>query len=432
MSPTFHSLAIRNYRLYFSGGVVSNIGTWMQRVAQDWLILQLTGSATALGITTGLQFLPFLLFSMWGGAIADRYSKRRVLVTTQALMGGLALLLGALDLTGMVAAWHVYALAFAMGCVVSFDNPARQAFTAELVGPDAVPNAVGLNSSSFNLARLVGPAVAGVLIAATGTGPVFVLNALSFGAVIVVLLLMRGDELMPAPRSPRERGQLRAALHYVRTTPELLLITLIAFFVGTFGFNFQLTLAIFAKNEFGRGPESFGLLSSALAIGTLAGALLAARRGRPTLQLVVGAALLFGLLEILTALAPTYWTFLLMLIPTGLASLTLLTAMNSSMQLGSVPQMRGRVMALYMTVFMGGTPIGSPMVGWVAQEIGPRWSLIGGGLVSVLATVIATLWIARRTGIDVRERVTALRQRAVLRPFRYGALALSRLPARGR
>ena len=432
MSPTFHSLAIRNYRLYFAGGVVSNIGTWMQRVAQDWLILQLTGSAAALGITTGLQFLPFLLFSLWGGMIADRYSKRRVLVTTQALMGGLALTLGILDLTGLVAAWHVYVLAFALGSVTAFDNPARQAFTAELVGRDALPNAVGLNSSSFNLARLVGPALAGVLIAVAGTGPVFVLNGFSFVAVIGVLAAMRGSELTYAPRIPREGGQLRAAFRYVRNTPDLLLVLIIAFFVGTFGFNFQLTLAIFARNEFGRGPESFGLLSSALAIGTLAGALLAARRGRPSVRLVVGAAVLFGSLEIAAALAPTYWTFLVMLIPTGLASLTLLTAMNSTMQLSTAPEMRGRVMALYMTVFMGGTPLGAPMIGWLAQQIGPRWSLIGGGLVSLLATVTATLWIARRNGIDVRERVALVRDQLSLGSFREGALALARLPARGR
>lgn len=432
MSPMFHSLAIRNYRLYFTGGVVSNIGTWMQRVAQDWLILKLTGSAAALGITTGLQFLPFLLFSMWGGVIADRYSKRRVLVTTQALMGVLALTLGVLDMTGSVEAWHVYVLAFGMGSVVAFDNPARHAFTAELVGRDALPNAVGLNSSSFNLARLVGPALAGLLIAAAGTGPVFVLNALSFGAVIGVLAVMHGGELMPAPRTPRERGQLRAAFRYVRATPELLLVMLIAFFAGTFGFNFQLTLAIFARNEFDRGPESFGLLSSALAIGTLCGALLAARRGRPNVRLVAGAALLFGALEMTAALAPTYWTFLFMLIPTGLVSMTLLTAMNSTMQLGTAPEMRGRVMALYMTVFMGGTPLGSPLIGWLAQQVGPRWSLIGGGLVTLLATVIATLWIARRAGVDVRERVAMVRRQAALGPLRYGALALSRLPARGR
>ncbi|MCI0688748.1 MAG: MFS transporter [Sporichthyaceae bacterium] len=423
MSPTFHSLAIRNYRLYFAGGVVSNTGTWMQRVAQDWLILQLTGSAAALGITTGLQFLPFLLFSMWGGIVADRYSKRRVMVTTQALMGTLALILGVLVLTGSVAAWHVYLLAFALGSVAAFDNPARHAFTAEMVGRDALPNAVGLNSSSFNLARLVGPAVAGVLIAAVGTGPVFLINALSYVAVIGVLAAMRGGELTPAPRTPRERGQLRSALAYIRSKPALLLTLVIAFFAGTFGFNFSLLLAIFAKDEFARGPEAFGLLSSALAVGTLAGALLAARRGTASSQLVVGAAVTFGALTMTTALMPTYWTFLLMLIPTGVASLTLLTAMNSTMQMGATPELRGRVAALYMTVFMGGTPLGSPLVGWMAEHFGPRWSLIGGGLITVVSTAVATLWIARRTGVDVRAEANAVfRRRLALGSLRGEAL----------
>jgi MFS family permease len=404
MSPTFRSLAVRNYRLYFAAAVISNIGTWMQRVAQDWLVLQLTGSASALGVTVALQFLPFLLFGPWGGLVADRYAKRRLLAITQSSMGALALTLGVLDVTGLVQTWHVYVLAFLLGTATAFDNPARQTFVSELVGSERLPNAVALNSASFNLARLAGPAIAGVLIAAVGTGPVFLLNALSFGATLIALARMRPAELTPAPRQPRAKGQLLEAVRYIMRRPPLLLTVVIVFFVGTFGLNFQMTMALFAKQVFDRGADSFGLLSSALATGTLAGALAAASRGRPRIRLVAGAAAGFGALEILCGMMPSYWTFLVALIPTGFAAMTFITAANSTMQLGATPAMRGRVMAIYMMVFLGGTPVGAPIVGMVAQAFGPRWSLLGGGLISLTATVVIAYLAARGQGLAVRAR----------------------------
>jgi MFS family permease len=406
MNYTFRSLAVRNYRLFFGAAVVSNIGTWMQRVAQDWLVLQLTGSASALGLTVALQFLPFLLFGPWGGLAADRYSKRRLLGITQSAMGVVALALGLLVVSGLANAWHVYVLAFLLGTVTAFDNPARQTFVSELVGAERLPNAVALNSASFNLARLAGPAVAGVLIAAVGTGPVFLLNGLSFAATLAALARMRPEELTPAPRQPKAKGQLAAALRYIAARPPLLLTVLVVFFIGTFGLNFQMTMALFAKDVFERGPGSFGLLSSALATGTLAGALAAAGRGRPRLRLVVGAAVAFGLLEAACGLMPTYWTFLAMLVPTGFAAMTFITAANSTMQLGATAAMRGRVMAIYMIVFLGGTPLGAPIVGAVAEAFGPRWSLLGGGAISLVATLVIGYALAGRRGHAVRPQAS--------------------------
>ncbi len=408
MSPTFRSLSVRNYRLYFGASVVSNIGTWMQRIAQDWLILQLTGSGAALGITVGLQFLPFLLFGPLGGVLADRFPKRRVLVVTQASMGALALVLGVLDVAGVVQAWQVYVLAFLLGTATAFDAPARQSFVVEMVGPDRLTNAVALNSASFNLARLAGPAIAGVLIASVSTGPVFLINAVSFAATLLALLRMRMSDLQRTPRQPKGRGQIIAALRYIVARPPLLLTLVIVFFVGTFGLNFQLTMALFAQDVFDRDAAAFGLLSSALAVGTLAGALLAARRGRPSMRLVVAAAVAFGVMEIICGFMPTYGAFLVMLVPTGFTVMTFMTAANATMQLSTAPALRGRVMAIYMMVFMGGTPAGAPIIGWLAEVAGPRWSLIGGGFVSLAATLVASYIVARRSGWAVGPRLRQL------------------------
>lgn len=405
MSPTFRSLRNRNYRLYFTGLLVSNTGTWMQRVAQDWLVLQLSGSGTAVGVTTALQFLPMLLFGLWGGVLADRLPKRSLLMTSQAFLGLQALLLGLLVVSGVAQVWHVYVLAFVLGIGTAIDNPARQSFVIEMVGRDDLPNAVALNSSSFNGARLLGPALAGVLVAAIGTGPVFLINAVSYLAVICGLALMRTEELTPAPRTPRGKGQLRAGLRYVAGRPDLLLPIIIVFFVGTFGMNFQLTLVLFADRVFDRGAEAFGLLSSMLAAGTLSGALLAARRARPRLRVVVIGAVTFGVLEVVTGLMPTFWTFAAMLAPTGMAMLTMITTANASMQLGASAEMRGRVMALYSMVFFGGTPIGAPIIGWLSDQLGPRSSLLVGGTLSVIATVVATALLARRQGLVIRARL---------------------------
>jgi MFS family permease len=385
---------------------VSNTGTWMQRVAQDWLVLQLTGgSGTALGITTALQFLPLLLFGMWGGVIADRYPKRRILLVSNGFMALVALLLGTLVLTGQVRVWHVYLLAFALGLGTALDNPTRQSFVVEMVGRDDLPNAVGLNSASFHGARVVGPAAAGFLIVALGgtTGWVFVLNAASFLAVIVGLLRMRTRQLRPAPRARRGGGQVREGLRYVLRRPDLMVVVAVVFFTGTFGLNFQMTTALMATEVFGKGAGEFGVLGSVMAIGSLAGALLAARRTRVRLRLVVGAAIGFGLIEVAVGLMPTYETFALSLIPAGAAALTTMTAANATMQLSVPDEIRGRVMALYLAVFFGGTPFGAPIIGWLAEAYGARWSLLIGGSVTALAATVAGLVLLRARGLTVRR-----------------------------
>ncbi len=406
MSRTFSSLKVANYRRYAIGSLVSNIGTWMQRVAQDWLVLQLThGSGSALGITTGLQFLPMLLFGLWGGVASDRFAKRRLLVLTQSLMGMLSLVLGLLDLSGTVRVWQVYVLAFLLGSVTAVDNPARQSFVVEMVGRSEVTNAVGLNSASFNGARVVGPALAGFLIVLVGTGPLFLLNAASFAAVLVALWRMDPTTLRSAPRARRSPGQLREGLRYVANRPDLVAILTVVGFVGTFGLNFQMTTALMATQVFGRGAGAYGMLGSIMAVGSLAGALLGARRQRPRLRLLLGSAIAFGALEIVSGLMPGYFWFALSLVPVGVSSLTFITAANSTMQLAVDPKMRGRVMALYMMIFMGGTPLGAPLVGWLAEVAGARWSLLSGGIVSLVAAVGAGLVLARVKGLRLRARL---------------------------
>lgn len=383
------SLRVRNYRLFAAGQVVSLMGTWMQRVAQDWLVVTIThNSGVAIGVTTGLQFAPTLLLSLYGGVLADRFPKRRILLITQAAMMACALVLGSLVLSGGIRLWMVYVLATALGLASSVDTPTRQAFVTELVGPGLVTNAVSLNSATFNTARIAGTAAAGFLIALTGTGVVFLLNAASFLAVIYGLLLMRDRELFAPARRPRAPGELRAALRYVRGRPEILLPIILTAVVGTMGLNFQLTTALVARVVYHRDAASYGLLSTALAAGSLLGALLAARRHRPRMALLVAAALAFGLLEVGDGLMPSYWTLMALLVPTGIAVLTFSTAANSTVQLAADPQMRGRVMALYVLVFLGGTPFGAPLIGWLSGTLGPRYGFIVGG-VSVLLTALA-------------------------------------------
>ncbi|MFE4462307.1 MFS transporter [Nocardia tengchongensis] len=413
---TFGSLRIRNYRLFFTGQVISNIGTWMQRIAQDWLVLTLTGSAAAVGITTALQFLPMLLFGLYGGVLVDRLPKRPLLVFTQSAMGATGLALGVLTLTGEVQVWHVYATAFVLGLVTVVDNPARQTFVSEMVGPDQLSNAVSLNSANFQSARLVGPAVAGVLIGAVGSGYAFVFNGLSFVAPIVALLLMRTSELRQVDRTPRGRGQLREGLRYVAGRPELLWPIVLVGFIGTFGFNFAIWLTAFTHTVFHSGAQTYGLLNALLAAGSLAGALLAARRGTSRLRKLVAAALVFGLLEIVAALTPSFWLFALLLIPIGMFGLTVNVTANYSIQLATDPAMRGRVMALFMMVFTGGTPIGAPLVGWITDTYGPRVGFAAGGAVSVLAAVAIGLILTRIAGLRLRELRASAIWREVVHP----------------
>ncbi|HET7530337.1 MAG TPA: MFS transporter [Mycobacteriales bacterium] len=414
----FQSLKVRNYRLFASGQVVSLSGTWMQRVAQDWLVLNLShNSGTAIGITTGLQFAPVLLFGMYGGVIADRYNKRRVLIITQIVMGLLALALGLLDLSGAVALWHVYALAFGLGIASAIDAPVRQAFVTELVGPSLLANAVGLNSATFNAARVLGPAVAGVLIAATGTSWVFLINAVSFLAVISCLVSMRESELFVGKRAARRKGAVREGLAYVRRRPELVAIIALVGVVGMLGFNFQITSALLTKNTFHHGAGSYGLISAVYASGSLLGALASARRGQVgRRRLVFLAAAAYGAIEVLAGLTPTYWTFFALLVPFGFATMTFSTAANTTVQLGATPSMRGRVMALYIMIFLGGTPIGAPLIGWIAEVAGPRWSLITGGIASMAAAVVAALYLARRERLRVEPHLLRRRPHVHVRP----------------
>ncbi len=409
MSATFSSLTFRNYRLWFAGALVANVGTWMQRVAQDWLVLtQLTDdSGVAVGVTTALQFGPTLLLSAWAGLLADRFDRRKLLVITQVLQGVLAAGLGVLVLGGHAQLWHVYVFAGLLGCVTAVDGPVRQTFVAELVPARRLSNAVGLNSASFNAARLVGPGVAGLLIAAVGTGWVFVINAVTFAATIVSLVLMRRADLYPMPHAKRAKGQIREGIAYVRNRSDILVIMVVVGVVSTFGLNFQLTSALMARLEFGRGAQEYGILGSVLAIGSLTGALLAARRERPRVRLVIGAAFAFGVTTGVMALMPTYVTFAIACIPVGLASLTMMTAANSAIQMSTDPAMRGRVMALYMMVFLGATPVGSPIVGWIGETFGARWSIGVGSISALLVSVGAAWWARSHWNVRVRYHVTS-------------------------
>jgi MFS family permease len=399
------ALSNRNYRLYAAGGVVSNTGTWMQRVAQDWLVLQLTdNSGTALGVTVGLQFLPILLLSPYAGLVADRFPKRRLLQVTQLMMAVPAMALGVLAVTGLVQPWHVYALAFTFGVGTAFDAPARQSFVSEMVAKDELSNAVGLNSASFNLARIVGPALAGFMIAGLGGGAqasgwVIGINALSYAAVVLALQRMRADDLdTPVPQA-RRKGMIRDGMRYIRSRPDLMMILAIVFFAGTFGMNFQMTSALMATEVFGTGASEYGILGTTMAVGSFTGAMLAARRGVVRHRLVIVAALAFGTAEVVAGLLPSYLTFALWTPVVGITALTMITAANTTIQLSVAPELRGRVMALYLMIFMGGTPLGAPVVGWVGETFGARWTLIGGGAVTVLGTVVAAAVFSRTQGL---------------------------------
>jgi MFS family permease len=395
----FTALRSRNYRIYLTGTFVSNIGTWMQRVAQDWLVLQLSGgSALALGITTGLQFLPMLLLSPYGGLVADRFDKRRILKITQSWLSMCALVLGLLAVTGVATTWHVYLLALLFGVGVAFDNPARQSFVAEIAGPEHLPNAIGLNSASFHAARIIGPAAAGLVIAAFGSGWAIMTNSVTYAAFVAALMMLDPRRLNIVQPAARATGQIREGIAYVLRHDQILLVLCVAFFVGTFGLNFQMTNALMAQKQFGLGPEAYGILGTFMAVGSLSGALLAARRRvAPRARFVAMMACVFAVVEIATGLMPTYAAYAAILPVMGLATLLTLTAANASIQLGVEPRLRGRVMALYLMLLMGGTPVGAPILGWVGQAFGPRWTLIGGGVLTALGVLLsAALLLWRR------------------------------------
>ncbi|MEA2973554.1 MAG: hypothetical protein QOG82_2012 [Actinomycetota bacterium] len=406
-TTTFRSLRVRNFRLFWIGQLVSMSGTWMQTVAQNWLVLSLTGSGVALGVTVALQFLPMLLFGMWGGLVADRFDKRRILYVTQVVPMVLALVMFVLVATGAVALWMVYGLAFLLGLVFAVDMPTRQSFVVELVGPDEVPNAVGLNSAMFNSGRVVGPAVAGVLIATVGLASTFLLNALSYVAVLVALTLMRSDELFAQVRAVRAPGAIRAGVRYVWSTPVLRSTLLLVAVVGTFGMNFGVILPLLARFTFDGGAPMYGWLTSAMSLGSLVGALTAAGRVGPTRRMLVGAGVAFGVLTVGAALAPSVWALGAVLVLVGVAIMLFLATANTTLQLATDPAMRGRVMALYGLVFLGSTPLGGPFLGWVSGRWGGRWGLALSGVVSLAAALVAAAPAVSRGWRTVRARAGA-------------------------
>lgn len=424
MSTTFSALSVRNYRVYAGGSLLSNIGTWLQNTAQTWLVLQLTGSGSAVGFAVALQMLPSLLFSPLAGVLADRFSKRTMMSWLQVGMALPSGVLGVLAISGQVQLWHVYVLAFCFGTARAFEAPARQAFVAEMVGTAQLSNAVALNSASFNSGRLIGPAVAGLMIAALGsgvqaTGYVIFGNAISYGFVLLALRLLDPARLHTTPARPRGRGAVREGVTYVRSRPDLMLLLGCVFFLGAFGLNFQITTALMVTDVFGRGASEFGILGSFVAIGSLAGSLLAARRPRPRLRFVVGAGLAFCVVQISSALMPSYVAYAFVMPFLGLTVLTTVTTANALIQLTSAPSMRGRVAALYLMVFLGSTPMGAPFIGWIAEMFGPRAALVLSGVLAGIGIAGCAIWFVRQ---DSRA-MARLRERR-----RRGTIVSSRKP----
>ncbi len=417
MRRSFESLTVPNYRRYFIGQLVSLSGNWMQMVAAVWLVLSLTGSGVAVGFVTALQFLPMLLFGAWGGLLADRIPKRRLLIATQVLMALPAVGLLAVSAAGVVTPAMVYVAAFARGAVLAVDNPTRQSFVIELVGPDRVVNAVSLNSVLVQTARVLGPALAGVLIATVGVVPCFALNILTFVAMIAALWWMDPAQLDTPPVVARERGAIRAGLRYVRATPELAVPLALMALVGTFGFNFQVVLPLLATFSFEGGAGAYAALVTAMGVGSVAGALVTGARGRTGPRLIAAAALAFGATALLAAAMPTLAFEVLALVGLGAAAVTFAAAVNSTLQLAVAPEMRGRVMALYSVVFVGTTPIGGPLAGWLAESYDPRVPLLLAAASGLLAAAAARASFARipiadgpksRVGLDISARRRAV------------------------
>jgi MFS family permease len=407
---TFHSLRNRNYRLYFLGQVVSLSGTWMQSVAQSWLVLKLTGSAVDLGLVTALQFLPILLAGPWGGVLADRVDKRKLIIGTQTAQAALALVLGVLTVTGAVELWMVYVLAAMLGVATLVDMPARQAFVMEMVGPADLTNAVSLNGVIVNASRVVGPAVAGIVIATIGIGLCFLLNAASFIAVIISLFLMRPADLVHPARAVRGKGMLREGLVYAWRVREIRWSLMIMAVVGTLAFNFSVLLPLLARFTFSGGAQIYGALFSLMGVGAVVGGLIVAGRNRATPLLLGGSAAMLGVSLGLAAAAPNLAVELVAMIPIGMSSTAFIATSNALLQLRSLPEMRGRVMALFSMVFLGSTPIGGLGVGWIAEVWGPRAGLWVGGVASAVAGLVAVVAARRgtRTAQDEETKIGSL------------------------
>jgi MFS family permease len=401
---TFSSLKIRNYRLYYTGQVISTSGTFMQLIAQAWLVLKLTDSGTALGVVTALQYLPVLFLAPYGGLIADRFPKRSILCLTQSIAGVLAVILGILVATQWVTLWSVYVLALCLGLVNSVDNPTRQSFVVEIVGETELKNAVTLYSSLVNLARVIGPAIAAAIIAAFGLAPCFFLNGISYGAVVVMLYRMNPGELKVTPPLARSRGQLRQGFQYVLATPVLRDALLMMAIIGTLTFEFQVSLPLIARFTFHGDASSYAMLSSAMGLGAVAGGLFIARQKAVSSGRLVVAALLFGLTILAAAFMPSLALAVAAMVPVGVASIGFISLGNSLLQLKSDPQMRGRVMSFWSMAFLGSSTIGGPIVGWLGEFIGPRWGLAAGGLAALAAAALG--WLAMgRPRIHKSDRV---------------------------
>ncbi len=400
---TFSSLKIRNYRLYYLGQVISTSGTFMQSVAQAWLVLQLSNSGTALGIVTALQYVPILFFGPVGGVIADRFSKRKLLYLTQSSFGILALALGVLVLTGWVQLWMVMVLAFAYGIVNALDNPTRQSFVVEMVGEHELRNAVTLYSSLVNLSRVIGPSIAGILIVSVGLAPCFIVNGISYAAVVIMLAVMRASELRTPPPVARARGQLSAGFRYIAATPILRNVLLMLAIIGTFTFEFQVSLPLLAQFTFHGDAESYAALTSAMGVGAVIGGLLTAGQRTTSLRTLVLAALFFGLATFAAAMMPSLILAVVTMLAVGFFSIYCTSLGNSILQLSSEPQMRGRVMAFWSIAFLGSTTIGGPLVGWIG-EFNPRWGLGAGGLAAVIAAALGA--VALRGAMSPTRAVT--------------------------
>ena len=395
----WRSFRHRNYRILFPANTISNIGSWAQRVAQDWLVLELTQSGIYLGIVTAIQFTPFLLFSLHGGAFADRFDKRKLLIGTNALGAFSAMALGTLVMTNLVELWHVFALAAVLGISTAIDAPVRQTFAADIVGQDDLPNAVSLNSANFNAGRLIGPALSGLLIAAFGTGPSFLVNGVSYLFAIGALMAMNEKEFFYQERA-KSKTNVREGLHYALARPDIYVVMLIVFFLGTFGLNFQIFNALMATKEFGKGPAAYGLLGTFVAIGSFSGAIASARleRFRKT-RFVILAGGAFALAILVLSILPNYTAYAIFLPICGVTALITMITANSIVQVNSDPAIRGRVMGIYLLIFMGGTPVGSPVIGLMAEAIGIRSTIAACGAICLIATT--TIWFKFKDRVDV-------------------------------
>jgi len=396
----WRSFRHRNYRILFPANTVSNIGSWAQRIAQDWLVLELTNNnGTYLGLVTAVQFAPVLFFSLHGGKFADRFNKRKVLILTNVIGGAASLALGILVMTDLIALWHVFVLAAVLGISTAIDAPVRQAFTTEVVGQSDLPNAVSLNSANFNAGRLIGPAISGGLIAAFGTGPSFIVNGLSYFFVIAALLNLNEKAFFNLDR-PKSDGSIREGIAYAKARPDIYVVMLMVFFLATFGLNFQIFNALMATQEFGLGPASFGLMGTFIAIGSLSGAIGSARleRFRNT-KFVIKGGILFSISIMALSIIPSYTLYILWLPICGLTALTTLVSANSIVQTSTDPAIRGRVMGLYLLIFMGGTPFGSPLIGTATELLGIRPTIALCGGISLAASVI--IWFRYKNRVQL-------------------------------